>query len=223
LATATKTTPRQLRVLAGQFEAIFNEEPGLARLSETARRVLSVSAALFYQNGSAATSVRDLTKACGLSPGALYNHFPSRDELLFTLVENGHMRAQRDLDAALAGQSGPVDALTSFVRAYTDIHLRFPPFPQLIHREYVHLAEPRRSQIVERRRRMRERLVAILRDGAAEGVFHLVGGENAEVGSAMMLLDMCSRTSEWFNPKQSTDGFTDRYVTAALRLVGAQP
>ncbi len=212
----------ELPELRQRFELLFDHEPELGQLSSAARRLLAVAATLFFEHGSAATSVRELTKACGLSPGALYNHFGSRDELLFTLVRTGHVRAQRDLDAAIgAGPATPRESLVRFVRAYTEIHLRFPPLSQLIHREYVHLSLDRKAEIVLRRRKMRDQLISILRDGVADGSFRLVGGQHAEVGSAMMVLDMCSRISEWFNPAQPSLSFSDRYAAAALRLVGA--
>ncbi|MGI8667919.1 MAG: TetR/AcrR family transcriptional regulator [Jatrophihabitans sp.] len=221
--TGSATGPVALLPLPRRFELVFDAEPELGQLTGAARRVLAVAAALFFEQGSAATSVRELTRACGLSPGALYNHFGSRDELLFTLVRTGHVRAQRDLDAALATGPGTAhEQLIGFVRAYTEIHLRFPPFAQLIHREYVHLSPARKAEIIRRRRRMRDQLVAILQAGVAEASFALVGGANSEVGSAMMVLDMCSRTSEWFNPAQPSAAFTERYAIAALRLVGAR-
>ena len=204
--------------LTRQFLAAFDAEPELAALTSAARRVLAAAAALFYRQGSSATSVRQLTSAAGLSPGALYNHFGSRDEMLFALVQTGHLRAQRDLDAALTGGSETAtDALRRFTVAYVQIHLRFPPFAQLIHREYVHLSEKHRQEIVRRRRRMRDQLVTVLQDGEQSGEFQLIGGG---VGTAMMILDMCSRTSEWFNPSQSSRGIEERYAEAVLRLVG---
>lgn len=213
----------QLPELRQRFELLFDNEPELQQLTTAARRLLAVAATLFFEHGSAATSVRKLTRACGLTPGALYNHFGSRDELLFTLVRTGHVRAQRDLDAAIGTRPvTPRESLSRFVHAYTEIHLRFPPFSQLIHREYVHLSPERKAEIVLRRRQMRDQLVSILRDGVGDGSFRLVGGPQAEVGSAMMVLDMCSRTSEWFNPAQPSQSFSDRYAAAALRLVGAR-
>ena len=205
--------------LTARFLDAFDAEPELAALTGAARRVLASAAALFYRQGSAATSVRQLTSAAGLSPGALYNHFGSRDEMLFALVQTGHLRAQRDLDDALAkGILPATEALRRFTIAYLQIHLRFPPFSQLIHREYVHLSDSHRAEIVRRRRRMRDQLIDVLRAGADSGEFHLIGGE---VGTAMMVLDMCSRTSEWFNPSKSTDDIQQRYAEAVLRLVGA--
>jgi AcrR family transcriptional regulator len=221
--TVSSVQPQQ-EELAQRFLRAFDAEPELLALSAAARRVLAAAAALFYLQGSAATSVRQLTSACGLSPGALYNHFGSRDELLFRLVETGHLRAQRDLDTALADASAtPTEQLRRFGRTYTEIHLRFPPFAQLIHREYVHLSDARRQEIIARRRHMRDQLVEILRAGSATGEFTLVGSEHSEVGSAMMILDMCSRTSEWFNPAQASQDFSERYAEAVLRLVGVTP
>src|SRR5262245_55098829 len=43
------------------------------------RRIADAAIELFYRNGATATSVRDITAACGLSPGALYNHFSSKE------------------------------------------------------------------------------------------------------------------------------------------------
>lgn len=208
--------------LARQFRRIFDHEPSLAERSDAARRVLATAGVLFYRHGSAATSVRRLASACGLSPGALYNHFDSRDDVLYALVSTGHAMVERAVALALARADGtPEDALRHFVRAYTERHLAFPAYAQLVHREYVHLAAPRRAEIVERRRGIRERLVQLLSDGAAARRFTLIDGPDAPVRQAMMVLDMCSRTSEWFNPSSESVHLSERYVTAALRLVGA--
>lgn len=208
--------------LVAVFSRRFEDEPDLSDLSDAARRILAAAAAVFYRRGSAATSVRDLARACGLSPGALYNHFDSRDAVLYTLVSTGHHQVERALEAAAARADGtPEDRLRQFVHSYTERHLLFPEFAQLVHREYVHLSADRRAETVERRRRIREQLVDILRAGQDTGRFKLIDGPDAAVGQAMMVMDMCSRTSEWFNPSKPSADLTERYVTAALRLVGA--
>ncbi len=204
------------------FHAAFSDQPDLEALSAAALRVLASSAALFYQHGAANTSVRDLTKACGLSPGALYNHFPSRDELLFTIVRHGHDRMQRRIDAALAlAANDPVARLRAYVGAYVTGHVDQPELAQLVRHEYLNLSPARYADIVARRRAMRRILTGFIADGARAGCFDLIGDA---VGQTLMVLDMCSRTSDWFDRTRDTD--TDqivaRYVQAALRLVGAR-
>lgn len=212
-----------LEVLRAAFLQSFAGQPDLAALTGAATRVLATAAALFYLRGAAATSVRDLTRACGLSPGALYNHFASKDDVLYTLVRHGHTRMERRLDAALDGAgSDPAARLAAFVHAYVLGHLDRPEFAQVVRREYLHLSPPRYRDVVARRRAVRRRLSSILEAGTAAGRFDVVGGRPAVTAQSVMLLDMCSRTSEWFDPGGAIDASTlaQRYVVAACRLVG---
>ena len=51
-------------------------------------RIAEAAIELFYSQGATATSVRDITSACGLTPGALYNHFSSKEQLLYVLIRD---------------------------------------------------------------------------------------------------------------------------------------
>lgn len=66
----------------------------------TRERLLDAAMALFAQQGYAATSIADIQRACGLSPGsgALYKHFPSKKALLqeATRRQVEQMRAMQD-------------------------------------------------------------------------------------------------------------------------------
>lgn len=207
------------------FSRAFVDDPDLAQLSPAARRILAVSAALFRDRGAAATSVRDITRACGLTPGALYNHFASRDDVLYELVRHGHARLERRIDAALAEArvADPRERFTSFVAAYVTGHLVQPELAQVVRREYLHLSPQRRAEIVRRRRALRGRLARLLGEGCVAGQFELIGGPAQNTAAAVMILDMCSRTSEWYDPGRDDriDQLTARYVTGALRLAGA--
>jgi TetR/AcrR family transcriptional regulator, cholesterol catabolism regulator len=188
--------------------------------------VLGTSAALFYRRGAAGTSVRDITSACGLTPGALYNHFASKDDVLYALVEHGHTSLEQRIAAALQDVDGdPLQRTSVWVRAYVIGHLVHPELAQLVRREYLHLSPDRYRQIVRRRRALRSELSELLRTGAEEKVFDLIGGADAATRVAVMVLDMCSRTSEWYDPRRNVSParLADHYVTAALRLAGAAP
>ncbi|MDQ1359939.1 MAG: hypothetical protein QOJ44_316, partial [Acidimicrobiaceae bacterium] len=93
-------------------------------LSEPARRLLKAADTLFYSQGAPATTVREITNACGLSPGAMYNHFSSKDELLYVLVRYRHARLEEEVLAALAPLDGdPVAGLTAIVGVYIRMHV----------------------------------------------------------------------------------------------------
>lgn len=57
-----------------------SDAPGKAHIMREALR-------LFAENGLSATSIRDISKATGLSNPALYKHFKTKDELANTLFE----------------------------------------------------------------------------------------------------------------------------------------
>lgn len=72
---------------------------------ETRQRLLDSSSALAKQGGFASTGVDGLMKAVGLSGGAFYNHFASKNELFAAIV-------QRELCQSverLAAQGKPFD------------------------------------------------------------------------------------------------------------------
>ncbi len=53
--------------------------------SMTKERIERAALRLFVEQGVAETSVRDIAAAAGVSQGAMYNHYASKDELAFAL------------------------------------------------------------------------------------------------------------------------------------------
>lgn len=206
------------------FEEAFATAADLVHLTYAARRVLAMSAALFYRQGAAGTSIRDITRACGLSPGALYNHFASKDDVLHELVRHGHRSLERRIAEAMQDVPDEPEARTAaFVRGYVMGHLVHPELAQVVRREYLHLSPARYEAIVRQRRSLRQQLSGLLRQGADTGAFELIDGPEGDIRVAVMVLDMCSRTSEWYDPHRSEppERLAERYVAAALRLAGA--
>lgn len=82
----------------------------MPRVSEdhlTARRAQVLSAALrcFARDGFHATSMRDVIRETGLSAGAVYSYFPSKDELVAAVVEPILTRLTAALDQVLAAEA----------------------------------------------------------------------------------------------------------------------
>ena len=56
------------------------------KANERKEEILAISQHLFFQKGYDSTSVNDIIKAAGISKGAFYHHFASKDELMAGLV-----------------------------------------------------------------------------------------------------------------------------------------
>jgi AcrR family transcriptional regulator len=56
-------------------------------MPNTAKRIMEVALDLFTQRGYDGTSMRDIAAELGLSPGAFYHHFPSKEAVLVALCQ----------------------------------------------------------------------------------------------------------------------------------------
>ena len=78
------------------------------------RRVLIDAALqLVGEGGAEAVSVREAARRAGVSPGAPFRHFPSRDALMQAVAEEAQRRFRAEIEAALA-TAAPGDPLGRF-------------------------------------------------------------------------------------------------------------
>jgi AcrR family transcriptional regulator len=72
--------------------------------------ILAAARICFAREGFHATSMRDIYRECGLSPGGVYNHFASKEEIVRALGAQRLREAQARRDA-LALIEDPIEAL----------------------------------------------------------------------------------------------------------------
>ena len=173
-------------------------------------------------------TVRDIMKACGLTQGALYNHFKSKDELLHDIITSTQSELEWQCKQAVAGAGDdPRAKLAAFVRVYVVRHCRLRIEALVANREIGWLDAERVADIRRSRRAIRDILVDILLDGVKRGVFeppHVDGRHDLKT-VAMALLDQCTHVSKWYGPggDLTEEQMAQLYGDMALRMVGAQP
>jgi AcrR family transcriptional regulator len=222
----TETTALSARRPGGEGrESPGGEGHEATGFSEPARRLLQAADDLFYAQGAPATTVREITAACGLSPGAMYNHFTSKEELLYVLVRHLHVRIEEDVVAAQEAVAGdPTAELVAIVRVYVRTHVGGRRGALVANREYRHLTGAELAEVVGIRRRLRDRAVAVLREGVRTGAFDICGGSDTRSLNltASTILEMCINCSQWLRPggAMRVEELEQRFVDLTLRLVG---
>lgn len=102
----------------------------------TRDRILDTAEALFAERGFAATPVRDIASAVGLTPAALYNHFEGKEALYAAVLERGIRPLIGVLEELAASEPGPDAAGASLERVLTHLARR-PNVARLIYHEAV--------------------------------------------------------------------------------------
>ena len=207
--------------------------PGTPPLNDRDARppVEAIRAAAFTQfaeRGYPVVTVRDIMKACGLTQGALYNHFKSKDELLHDIIASTQGELERLCQGAVAGAGDdPRAKLVAFVRVYVMRHCRMRIEALVANREIGWLDVERVADIRRSRRAIRDIVVGILADGMEKGVFDppQIDGRRDLKAIAMALLDQWTHVSMWYGPggAQGEEQMARLYAEMALRAVGAKP
>ena len=91
----------------------------MPRSAATADRILRAALTLFEREGAQGVSMRRVAAAVGLTPMAIYRHFPNRDALLKRIGDDSFDAIVRHWDAR--GRGGDVrERLIAVQRIYLD-------------------------------------------------------------------------------------------------------
>ncbi|MDT0304946.1 TetR/AcrR family transcriptional regulator [Streptomonospora wellingtoniae] len=189
-------------------------------LPEAARALLTSAVLCFSRMGFHAATTRDITAAIGLSPGALYVHFPSKEGVLYEIVRTGHERALE----AIRSERDDGDTRVYVGRLVTGLvvwHARHHTAARVCQYELAGLSTEHRAAVLELRRRFTAVLRSAVTRGVREGVFD-VPDVNRSVRAVVSLgIDLV----RWYSidGADSPEALADYYAELALRMLGATP
>ena len=64
------------------------EEPQVSKGEQTRQEILAAARRLFLSQGFAATPMRQIAREVGITPAAIYNHYPSKERLFIALLQS---------------------------------------------------------------------------------------------------------------------------------------
>lgn len=92
------------------------------RGEQTRRHILDVAAALFAEKGYTGSSFTDLVRASGLTKGAFYFHFPSKEALALAAFADQQERWVEVVSRVADPSMRAVDQLAAMLRAACDFY-----------------------------------------------------------------------------------------------------
>lgn len=172
---------------------------------------------LFARHGYEGVSMRDIAQAVGIRQSAIYNHFPSKQDLLVDLMAAHMERVLAALRAALDVGGGPAARLEAFARFHVTYHMSQTQDVFLAYMELRSLEEPGRARVRKLRSDYEAELIGILTDGVGQG-FKI--GDAAVVARA--ILAMLTGVTVWFRDGAglTRDAVAEIYVQSVMQSVG---
>jgi AcrR family transcriptional regulator len=153
--------------LEDESSALWDESRG-----DVPRKLLTAAVRCFASNGFHATTTRDISSAVGLSPGALYVHFPSKEDVLFEIIRTAHQRVLTYI-TELGGLAtdDPVRHLQALVARYTEWHARYHVAARVSQYELAGLSAEHYQEILTMRHETNVVFRAAVQRGVTTGEF----------------------------------------------------
>lgn len=209
---------------------IPQERPSIAELvndwwadspySTVARQLLAAAIELFAEQGFHATKTRDIPARIGMSTGAMYAHFRSKEDLLFEISLTGHRRGVATLAGAATDVADPADQLARMVRAFSVYHARFHMIGKIVHYELYGMTQEHLAHVLELRRHTATLIEDVIRRGVESDV--LTAPDVTGTGRAV--LSLCVDVARWYHDHrdETPQEIGDLNAQLALRMLGVE-
>lgn len=180
---------------------------------------------LFARSGYAAVTMRALAAEIGVQPAALYNYWPTKQDLLVELMSRHLAEVLEGVDRALPDPAGveadPVAAFDRFVRFHVRFHIDRPDAVFIAYMELRALESENFARIETMRAEYEGRLRAILEAGLRAGALAVADVKVA----AMAVIAMLTGVNTWYRSggRLSPARIEEIYAEMAARSVGIGP
>jgi AcrR family transcriptional regulator len=152
----------------------------MPRAAGVKTKVERAAVELFAANGVDGVSIAEIAAAAGVSQGALYRHYPSKEELAWGLFSTAYLRTGAELDAIRAGRTG----FEARVRAMVEHFCALYDQDSALFR-FMLIAQHRLLPRIESAARTPVDVIAdVVADAAAE---HEVGPDDPAAGAAAIM------------------------------------
>ena len=159
--------------------------------------ILRHAAQVFSEKGYEGASIRDISRATGISLSGLYYYFESKQQLLYLIELHAFTNILQRLERRLAVVSDPVERLRTAVQNHLDYFLRHPVEMKLLSHEDEALDGRYRKEVLQVKRRYYEIVRGIFEELRRTGRVRRVNPRVA----VLCLFGMMNWTYTWHKPK----------------------
>ena len=186
------------------------------------RAIVSAALKLSCRKGFDAMSLRDLSRESGLSMGALYSYFSSKEELLVLIQSLGRKAVERILRSHIEGESEPRARLRVAVRTHLYLSELLKDWFYFFFMEARRLEDRFRSAAMQSELLTEGIIIDILDEGIRAGVFHELNSALAGSVIKAMMQDWYLKRWKYARRRISVDEYAD-FVISVVEAFAMEP
>lgn len=187
--------------------------------AHTSDRILDVALDRFSRLGYEGTSMREIARSVGIQAAGLYNHYESKEQILWRIVEEAMTALERAQEGSSTSKLGIDDRLRKFIRTHVRWHALNARHGRVANVQVYSLSAEHFRLAADFRRGYERHMEEMIAKGNELGEF---AAPNPRV-AAFAILQMGTGVANWYRPdgQINVDELCDQYETMSLRLVGA--
>ena len=173
-------------------------EPSTRHYDEKLQWILRTAAKIFAEKGFHRTSIRDISRATGMSLAGLYYYFGTKEELLYLIQEQCFLTLLQRWEKAVGAEND----VRSRIRVFAENHLSFFLHNMNEMKVMAHEDESLTGEFQEKMLVLKRRYVKVLTDLVGE-LQEEEGGEKVDLRVATFaLFGMMNWIYTWYRPKR---------------------
>ncbi|MDZ7833197.1 MAG: TetR/AcrR family transcriptional regulator [Desulfobacterales bacterium] len=174
---------------------------------------------LSNEKGFQTMSLRDLSRASGLSMGALYSYFTSKDELLEMIQNQGQRLTRRILSQQIESVESVGQKLRMAIRTHLYLTEVMQPWFYFSFMETKNLDKAQQKRSIEGELATEQLFIDILEQGLREGVFSLENPVLTATVIKAMLQDWYVKRWKYSRRRVSVDAYADFVIFVIESIV----
>ncbi|HZZ50350.1 MAG TPA: TetR/AcrR family transcriptional regulator [Pseudonocardia sp.] len=188
---------------------------------ETRRALMEAALDLFAEKGFSRSSMQEVADRAGVTKGAFYHHFYTKEDVLHIIHDQFIDRALEAQDHALAEFASPTEQLARMAFDTTMICIEYQKHVMVFFRELPVLTGEVREAILEKRRRSTSIFEDTVRRGIEAGEFD---PDIDPTVAALGLLGMWVWSYQWYREdgRRTPTEVARQFTEMSLRSVGAR-
>ena len=183
------------------------------------QHILRTSAQVFAQHGFEGASMRDISRATGVSLAGLYYYFENKQHLLYLIQNRTFTYVVESLRSRIHGVHEPAERLRLLVLNHIEYFLSHPNEMKVLAHEEEALGEPYSEKVQAIKRRYYALAREIFNSLAVEG---LAPGIHPRI-AVLSLFGMMNWTYKWHKPGVDPDAAELTAAIVGLFLHGVLP